>query len=375
MKINPNIMLFAENSIEINARLWFPLRRRNGLVSISEDGENIDVRWIPIPGLDMFKEAMFTDILNIDNKLILVPHACEKIGIYDVEMKTFSFLPTPQSMYRGFVYDKYAFMVGWEYPGIVKIDIKNGSMECFDIWTDCSGDIGYIPKKHHGPYFSEGLIYEKYGNVLLPVGNACGLLRFNVYNGKKDFLYLDGFFDCVSGIALCGDKIFVSGSGKNSCYFLILDKQGNIIDKLCVLEKSENYALGYSCLKYHRGILYAFPSVGGKFKMVDVREMRVIPLEKYNGLFEVDDSKLQMGIKFGNVKITENIIKFIAGDTLLWHSVNMDTGDDETKSYIDTNLNSIDFFCNAAKSYGSRGIQMNESILNLESYLEWVCTF
>lgn len=94
-------------------------------------------------------KRLYTKALAVDDKIYFVPTAAEEIAVYDVktqsidkwliqkaDKKKYTFYESNNKFSGGVLYEKYVFMIGSTYPGVLRINIQTGNIDYFAEWIN-----------------------------------------------------------------------------------------------------------------------------------------------------------------------------------------------------------------------------------------------
>ena len=361
--------------------IYFPLIRANALAHISQEGS---VYLKHIPNIKMNKEMMFSDIIQIDNKLLLVPHKCYFVVIYDTDSHEFFNIELRKSkvlcnerinedgvMYSGFANGKYAYLLGWSYPEIIKIDTKNFTISYINDWVYDANK--YIPKGDVWGLFMKDCCYIDKSNEQAFAFSAFskGYVLLNLSTDENEFIYNDKLCDGTRCICACKNEVWMTGKfgdditiwNRNDDSYERINLSSCIqeidyVDKIIFDEISERVYVFF----YAQGDIYVIDRETRK--LCDSLSVSNMPVDKeYNGRYLP---------KYINPRIKGRKLTFITSDTREWHEYDLKNGRDYVSTYTVDYMNSGEYIKEWYRNLADYGIVVNEGLLDLRDFLKGI---
>lgn len=209
--------------------IWCTLGGFNTLLKININTKKA-VYVCVIPGEEFQKERLYSDIQCYENKLILIPMAAKDIAIYNIYDGHFIKIKLKmqeegKSLYKQnykfskcIIYKSYAYVFCVSYPAIIKINLKDYSVQYLNEWLKFFEG---KDKDKTKVYFRN--IYRVCNKVYL-ASCCCNLvMEFDIEREKFSMHRVGKTGDIFSDIVLCGDKVYISQLLKRE--ILVLNKQ------------------------------------------------------------------------------------------------------------------------------------------------------
>lgn len=129
--------LVFENCMKMGEDIWFSAGNYNGLYRYNLNEKNIE-RVANFPNEDMIQWDLYHNVCKYHNSLVFIPCYANTISIYNIEKKVFDQIEIPDvkkniknvpDFLEGKIYKDKLFVIGYAYPGIIKVDLKTYKVE------------------------------------------------------------------------------------------------------------------------------------------------------------------------------------------------------------------------------------------------------
>jgi len=182
----------AYSWVEDEGNIWLPMADKNGICKIDCSSGNTELV-MQFPNYDITKKDLYFYSLYMDNKIIFVPYRAEEVAVYDIKKELLEVVPLKHadSLFEGvyseenkfvdgLMYGSSAYMFGYSYPAIVKLDINTMKLTYLTDW------MAYYPcSKVHFGFLAEG--HAQIGSdVYLAMKNTNMLIRLNLESGVTE---------------------------------------------------------------------------------------------------------------------------------------------------------------------------------------------
>lgn len=120
----------------IGDEIWFVTDSIQLLCKLDLKNEKIEVE-AEVPEVEQAGYYRYVNIVNYENKMILVPYRADALCVYDITRKSFTKHYFKEEFVnncfgRAILYKHYLFLTPMDYPAIVRYDILTGEFEYFD---------------------------------------------------------------------------------------------------------------------------------------------------------------------------------------------------------------------------------------------------
>jgi UDP-2,3-diacylglucosamine pyrophosphatase LpxH len=205
-----------EDIIKVGEEFWFVTANYNGLFRLDNDTNKavMEAEFVNQENV----QRLYSNLVLHNGKIVCVPLNAKQIAIYDLKSKEIVMLPIREprldtSRYDGTIlffdtvsYKNYVILIGAKYPAVLRINMDTFEVEYFDEWVEM------IEKNSK----SGDAIYFRKNNVM--IGNqlfVASIISPYVIQIDLDlmsftpWLIMDGKYDLLSGITICGDKLYI----------------------------------------------------------------------------------------------------------------------------------------------------------------------
>ena len=173
-----------------------------------------------LPNNHDFGECLFASIAQYGDKLVLAPRSSDVIAIFNCVTKKVETVSLDISKMKGAgvfnlftstcVFGEYVYLFSGRYPAIVRLDMRNYSIEYFEDWLP---EINDISPNRELVYFRKAVLSEN--RAYLPCWQAAAYLIFNFENCSYEVVYT-GDKGSMSSIAVTGTGKLIYAY-KDSC--------------------------------------------------------------------------------------------------------------------------------------------------------------
>lgn len=207
------LMLFSEDAIKIENRLFLFAKNLNILFSINIDNGSIKF-YGSIPEEETFCKRLSCKLIHWKNKIIVVPLKAKKIWIYSLNNNTWkgiSFdrykLGASKTNFRqAIVYKESLFLFGGHYPAILKMELSTYKIsyikEPFYRYTKTR-------EKQEELYFRGDFVCEK-NIILLASCKNNSILKFDLETQAYKWIEIGGKSNKYSGIMWDGNNYWIA---------------------------------------------------------------------------------------------------------------------------------------------------------------------
>lgn len=206
------IKIFMEDCVLVEDKVYFFSKGWNALYALSPKSKEIKLISI-MPEEKIFATRLCAGIMHHKDKLILIPMTAKKIWIYDLKTDQWIGLKrkkmgtenTHQEIFRAIEYKEFLFLIGSNYPSIIRLNMNSYELE---YWSE-PYDFLMSFKNEKEAYFRSDFLLENNQLFLASCLNnyvLCLNLETLEYNwhevGERKFRY--------SGIARAGEYYWLS---------------------------------------------------------------------------------------------------------------------------------------------------------------------
>ena len=123
--------------IRIENNIWFSATNYNGLYQYNL-GNGITKRIGDFPNEDLWQGGLYHNVCLYQHSLVFIPHQGRWLSIYDIDKKIFKQVEMPNyrlaqddvgKFLEGVVYQDKVYVVGYRFPGIIKVDLNTYETE------------------------------------------------------------------------------------------------------------------------------------------------------------------------------------------------------------------------------------------------------
>lgn len=185
---NDPYLLSIGSLCDTGEHLWFLTLHMNGLFRLNKKTWNAEYIGSFIDE-KAFDWRVYHTIHQSGKKLYFSPHSAEAIAIYDLVASSFQYvkLPLPkekkyneQSKFSKIVeYDGSLYFIPLHFPGIVKLNIENNSMEMIDQWVKPIKKMIFDPERG---YFTNAVYDGARGSLVLASTNSNVIMEIDLQN-------------------------------------------------------------------------------------------------------------------------------------------------------------------------------------------------
>lgn len=233
---------------------------------------------------------LYVSAIVVEENIYFIPTAADNIDVYNTVTGEFTIIPirsVDKTKYSGYSraqkffaatqYKKYIYMLPATYPGIVRIDTTDNTLECFDSWV---GENRYSFRKSVA-------VDNNYLYIPSAINNI--VLKFDMDNCSGQILHVGTKNKGCWGICKVGECFWMSPSGSG----VILkwnpttgdtEEYGNYPEEF----NRENY--GFTKIYYKNDKIKLIPSYANMGIQLDWDEA-VISKVEYSGIPELEVTK------------------------------------------------------------------------------------
>lgn len=196
---------------------------------------------------DEVNEDLYISVVEYESRIVFIPEKASRIAVYDMSKNTVNYISfeKPQGNYKeryenailfrgGFSYGKYVYLLGFGYPGIIKIDMTTYDLVYINDWVR-EVELQINEGDYYG-YFSCGVCIEK-ETAIIPLGCMKGVIKIDLQTDATKIIEIDVPSRAVGGITYFNDSYYVVPRGESefikSVY--VFDEQLKSIKKVIAL--------------------------------------------------------------------------------------------------------------------------------------------
>lgn len=321
----------AMNMAEENGKIWAALLNGKGICEI--DIKNRRGKICKRFEADMFgKDFLYMNVMKINDYLIFSPGIAEKIAIYDLKKDALTYIPLEKyackqsnlepKFWNIVRYQSVAFLIGYSYPAIIKVDMDTKEAEYITDWVAEVED--NIEEGDQSGYFSDGyVISEKL--LLLPIGCMKAVLELNLITLHTKVKKLNVPMKGIGGIASVDARhIWMVGKVEKTNYVSCWDRETDMIKEICLAGEDENTFVPFYAPLCTENKMYLLPIEASHIYEIDLETEEIVIKKEIPSSYEYSNSfwwRKTLAPRFRGASLL-----FLAGDDLKWHEYNLLTG-------------------------------------------------
>lgn len=264
-----NAVCFSDCFVD-GETIWFVPQQMNALCKMDINSGKVEVE-VGLPGNEGGLSIPYVDVLKVEEKMYLLPHAADSILEYDLKTKFLKRTEIPGAGVYNFDrmirYQDYLFLKPKCYPAIVRYDLRDGTLkfyrECMKGFLQSNGE----------PMFTWA-VCQKDNVLLMASAQQNKVLAFNMDTGKHK----------IHTVGKLGNSYFsMAFDGKD--YWLVQCKNSAIVRWNYKTGKVQEYSAfpsGFSVKQVGGGtlpfvsiiscenFLLAFPCLGNMIVKIDI---------------------------------------------------------------------------------------------------------
>ena len=267
---------YVDNWIEYESKLIFTPHNLNVLVEYNTETSQSDCI-IPLHAESRTKQGLYADVLNCGDKIVLIPQRAKEFVIIDKNTKKCEYIRIPvvdeidycgELFSKGYIYNNHIYAIGKRYPGFVKINLEQMSVEIIDEWYKEITEIGVERESYSILSYNSIIVEEK---LYIIVNQSDLLLEYDFTDETHKLYHLNNTTD---------KKYAVLGYYKNNFWFTRdgmhffkwnnekLSGEEIIIENKNLTGEEIRYALG---VMYNEK-MYLFSTIGCPILIVDLEK-------------------------------------------------------------------------------------------------------
>ena len=256
---------------EENGKIWLSIMGMNGLVEIDLSTRKLKV-------LCKFEEEknslfnLYSSLVKIDNKIVLIPSAAEKIAIYELNTKSVVYIKikkvqdnrneiydTNAKFWKYYVDGKNVYLLGYYYPAIIKINTDTYKITYLTDWVKKLEK--YIKKGDKRGYIGAGFAKIN-SKIYFPLQCYPGLLVLELETNK---VWIKNIKSSLDGIGTMGgddNNIWIEGKGNSFGVIAKMDINMEHIEEIGKVEKIKqtDYSIPFWEPISYGNKIFLFPS-------------------------------------------------------------------------------------------------------------------
>lgn len=284
--------------------IWFPAMNYNGLYQYNlENG--VTKRIDDFPNEELWQEDLYHNVCLYQHSLVFIPHFAKRLAIYDIDQEIFRQVEMPNycleqsdvaNFLEGVVYQDKVYVVGYRFPGIIKVDLSTNETK---IVYEVTENAGYDGK--YSVYFGNKAAID--GNLLyIPCLYRNSVLIFDMDCDKAIQVEIGEGFSRYTRIVRDDSKFYLMTKDTNHLVFW--DKNNSDWYEI-ELNFRKSYIDAFIC--FNEEYIWAISPVSGE----------IYRIEKANNKAHYIDLNRALCIEY--VGLYRDGICFIDYDTGNWH--------------------------------------------------------
>lgn len=321
---------------EGNGKVWFARSQANGLYEFDKI-ENCTKLLMRFPDFSIDKANLYHAIEKVGSMLVLAPASASKVVLYDSATEKAEYLELAPvenerkvqytgvcKFFKCFGHGDSVYLFGYEYPAVLKIDVKTKQITYFTDWVR---DVEQRIKKISATmgYVSDCIIVGDYVWALCECADA--VLCMDLRTDEIKVVDICSDLDIRWGICFDGN-FWVTGYSENANKLLKYDRSFVLEEEIevCSTQKDgDAYSFSPQDARY---VFYSVIDLGERLLLFPdyprhvyefdkiLNEVRILPA--FEELLEIRDEKLHpRGILVP--RKNGNLICFITGNDFLWN--------------------------------------------------------
>lgn len=319
-----------------NEYMFFPVYKSDEFVRV--DTNTGEVKVLCTFETDSQKDYynLYNSMVKVGKYIVLAPANAEKIAIYDIEDEKMHYIELEEAEANGNeIYDAtslfygclrdgdYVFLLGFYYPAIVRIDMRNFEVYYIREWVKQLDS--NIPRGDKRGYIGNGCCIQG-RRAIFPIMCAPALLYLDLDSLSSHIEIVDTQMDGF-GVMVCDEEnLFLQGKGDSIgkvCKFS-LDKKRVIVDALQIESLNRvDYGTAFSGTVKDGNTWFLFPQEGTNLYELNTESMMA---EIPSWCSFLDKHKYGKDQWVLCAKQIEKRIVFTTNDDKMWHEYDLNTG-------------------------------------------------
>lgn len=327
-------ILFRANCYEMvedKGKIWFSWLKANGLCQLDTASCQVKIltRYADEP-IDGF--SLYSTIKKIGTMLVLGSASAEpKIVLYDLEKERSEYigiLPVKSlfrdgnekvkytgicDFWRSVSYGNCVYLLGYEYPGIVKINVATKEVSYLTEWVE------RIERKIKMTYVGSGylaecVVIENFAWILCECAKV--ILRLDMQTDEIELMDIEASSERFGGMCFDGENFWVGGYGNKVFKY---DRQLFLIEQIKIIseEQRSDILLFWPPIDIGDKIIL-FPSQAKHVYEIDKKTNKVSKNDYIEDYLKNQDMNLLWNKVLCPMK-SGSIIRFITGADSLWN--------------------------------------------------------
>lgn len=348
----------AMNMVEENGKLWMALLDRNGICEV--DIKEKRARICKVFEEELLEgEYLYCNVAKIENCLIFSPGAAKKIAIYDLASDSIRYLSLKpvnsnckedqrESKFWNIIcHGTNAFLLGYSYPAIVKIDMKTMEVTYIIDWVEEVER--YIARGDDCGYFSDGYVINE-ESVLLPLGCMGGVLQLDLSSDSTKLIELNISMKGIGGISsLDGKNIWMVGKGNITNRVVCWNWVTGKINEMVLEDMKENIPIPFYAPICTKKRVFLMPVSASCIYEIDPSTKTIQKSKIVERPFRDPVNSVLSYWRTMAARLKGNWLSFLICDDCSWQEYNVETGesryyfisleeDEKTEKYFETLL-------------------------------------
>ena len=305
--------LCFQDCIRIDNNIWFTSLDYNGLYRYNLDEKKTerigDFTYEPFEQV-----GLFIKICRYKNNLIFVPQYSKRIYIYIIDIGIFKDIQIPKLtenlsgpyFFEAVVFEKYIYMMGAMYPGILKVNLETYEVEVIDWWLKKLQSEVRI-NTNELLLGREGAL--QYNNFWIPCYQCNRVLEFNLETDEFHLHEVGRKENRYARMIKSGDRfVLVTYNSEDICRIVFWDSSSGSYEEVQVDIK----ACVDRCIIEFLDNIWLFSLSSNEIYCIDIREKRI----DFNSVPDVP----KIGIEFA--KAVNDGLFFFDYITQAWYKIN-----------------------------------------------------
>lgn len=215
-KESQSVSLSFGNLFDDGDDFWFTAREFNGLFKMDKQTWKTEYMGC-FPDEPVDGQRLYGQIASCEGKLYFAPDFASTIAEYDTTSRKFRKIEIPYlegtffqdfsgtKFNEVFHYQDWLFFIGSYYPGILRLNIKNGRA---DIYTEWLAPLSELAAEFGGPYFKSACVVDTC--IAIAALNANAVVLFDMVSCKSIVHEVGNKANRYTGICFDGNDYWLS---------------------------------------------------------------------------------------------------------------------------------------------------------------------
>lgn len=327
------------NMVEEDGKIWMALLNRNGICEVDKATRQAKIRKV-FDGELLTRKFLYSKTEKVGDNLVFAPWDAESIAVYNLKDDAVTYFPLnarPQKLKESSVeakflnimpYQSTAYLLGYSYPAIIKIDMESLSVDYITDWVeeveenidagDCSG------------YFGDGYVIINDEMALLPIGCMNAVLELNLKTSDTRLRKLDISMKGIGGIGSAdGESMWLVGRGNRTNWLSRWNIQTDDIIEIKLNEEDGSIMDPFYAPICTGVKVFLMPSSASGIYEVNIDTGEIVKCKGLEIPNMESEKKLWPWLKTMAPRLLEGTLCYVTSDDLGWHEYDLMTGEHE----------------------------------------------